>query len=200
MTWANRITIFRIFLVPLFIGCILYYGQVDDAASQPDERWRYAALVIFAVAAISDAVDGFLARVFHQYTPLGAILDPLADKLLLLSSLIVLSFFKLEHFPRFPLWFALIVISRDVMLVTGTFIFHYLDRPVNVQSHWTGKASTFVLCVAILSFLLRLSWWHLACWIGAVFTLLSMMVYLREGIRQLHLSGHTQTFSAWPRV
>ena len=77
MTTANKITVLRILLVPFFIYLLLEYREVG-------EEWRrWAALGCFAVAAVLDGVDGFIARRFHQKSELGAVLDPLADKLLL---------------------------------------------------------------------------------------------------------------------
>ena len=87
MTWATRITILRLILVPVFVAFVITYG------SDPHEEiWRYAALLVFSIAAISDAVDGYLARHWNQSSALGALLDPVADKLLLLAALVSLSF------------------------------------------------------------------------------------------------------------
>src|SRR5580765_5244540 len=107
MTTANKITILRILLVPFFVMQVLYYA---DASGQAAREWyRIAALWTFGVAAISDALDGYIARRYNQRSELGAILDPLADKLLLVSGIVVLSF---EHPPyqqylaTLPLWLA----------------------------------------------------------------------------------------------
>src|SRR5882762_4820749 len=98
MTTANKITILRILLIPFFVVEVLYYVKNGN------EVHRLLAILSFAVAAICDGIDGYIARRYNQRSELGAILDPLADKLLLVSGIVVLSF---EHRPRFdtiPLW------------------------------------------------------------------------------------------------
>ena len=113
MTIANQITIVRILLAPFFVVQVLYY------TTQGEEWHRWAAIISFLVAAASDGLDGYIARRFDQRTELGALLDPLADKLLLVSSVILLSFSNEARLPRFPLWYGGIVLGRDLMLVGG---------------------------------------------------------------------------------
>ncbi len=141
MTWANRITLFRILLIPVFAGALLYYAQ-SDRHGMPDERLRYLAFALFLTAAVSDGIDGYLARHWNQRTQLGAFLDPLADKLLALTALLSLSLIGFRTLPTFPLWFPLLVISRDVLLAGGALTFHLLHHPFVVRHHWTGKVPT----------------------------------------------------------
>lgn len=187
MTTANKISIFRILLVPVFIGFAAYYGQ-SVAEGAPDVRLRYASIFIFALAAISDALDGWLARKFNQMTRLGAILDPLADKLLMLSAVLVLS---LTAWPqRFPLWFPLILISRDVLSIAGAFVVHHIAGHCRIKAHWTGKVSTIAQIVAILWIMLEMQFVPVV-WIAAVaafFTFASGMINLADGIKQLQAS------------
>ena len=86
MTTANKITILRILLIPFFVVELLYYVRSGN------EIHRLLAILSFAITAILDGVDGYIARHYHQISELGKILDPLADKLLLLSGIVVLSF------------------------------------------------------------------------------------------------------------
>src|ERR1039457_7517652 len=86
MTTANKITIFRILLIPFFVVEVLYCMKSGN------EVHRLSAILIFATAAICDGVDGYIARRYNQKSELGAILDPLADKLLLVSGIVLLSF------------------------------------------------------------------------------------------------------------
>src|SRR5213075_3018843 len=98
MTTANKVTIARVLLIPFFIVLILYYVKNGN------DVFRTLAIMSFALCAISDGIDGYIARRYNQRSELGAILDPLADKLLLVSGIIVLSF---EHRPQLetvPLW------------------------------------------------------------------------------------------------
>src|SRR5512140_1137328 len=98
MTTANKVTIFRILLIPFFVVEILYYVRNGN------ELHRLLALLTFAVAAICDGVDGYIARRYNQRSELGGILDPLADKLLLVSGVVVLSFDHVPHLVTVPLW------------------------------------------------------------------------------------------------
>ena len=86
MTTANKITIGRILLIPVFVLLAIYYGE-SVRSGQPDDRLRWAAVIVFVVAAGSDALDGYIARRFQQRSRLGVILDPLADKALLVAAL-----------------------------------------------------------------------------------------------------------------
>src|SRR5690348_12059366 len=114
MTTANKITIFRILLIPAFVVEILYYFKTGD------ENDRIAGLLCFAVAAILDAVDGYVARRYHQKSELGAILDPLADKLLLVSGVVLLSLpAGRDHLVTIPLWLTVTIISRDLVQLIG---------------------------------------------------------------------------------
>src|SRR5690242_21875802 len=98
MTTANKITILRILLIPFFDVEVLYYVK------EGHELHRLMAILTFAVAAICDGVDGYIARRYNQRSELGAILDPLADKLLLVSGIVVLSFDHRPYLRSVPLW------------------------------------------------------------------------------------------------
>jgi cardiolipin synthase (CMP-forming) len=188
MTWANRITIGRILLIPVFIGALLYYAE-SHREGAPQEGYRYMAIALFILAALSDAVDGYLARNFNQQSKLGTVLDPIADKLLMLSALLTLGLNSGLGFPVFPLWFPLLIIARDLMLLVGTLVLQHLLRHVTIRPHWTGKTSTCLVLIAISAALLRFEWTLYICYAGGLFTLLSTFVYLRAGLHQLHHSG-----------
>src|SRR2546423_4003769 len=118
MTTANKITIVRILLVPLFIVEVLNY------VGQGREWHRYAAIAAFLVASVCDGVDGYLARRFNQRSELGAILDPLADKLLLVAGIALLSLHHRQNLPHPPPWLTGAGIIRDALLlirVAGSF-------------------------------------------------------------------------------
>src|SRR6266850_6286636 len=115
MTTANKITILRILLVPFFIAQVLYY------VGSGNELYRLLAILSFAIAAISDGVDGYIARRYNQRSELGAILDPLADKLLLVSGIVLVSLHSppnLKIIP-IPLWVTATILSRDALLLIG---------------------------------------------------------------------------------
>jgi CDP-diacylglycerol--glycerol-3-phosphate 3-phosphatidyltransferase/cardiolipin synthase len=189
MNLANQITIFRILLIPVFIGLVIYYG--DSARGEhPDETLRLWAAAVFGIAAISDAIDGWIARRFDQRTRLGAILDPLADKLLMLSAIILLSFTAWRQ--HFPLWFPVLVIGRDLLSIGGAFLIDHFAGKFQIHTHWSGKVATFAQMAAILWILLDLAP-SLLIWptvFAGSFTALSGFINLADGVRQLKAAGH----------
>src|SRR5205823_12650678 len=114
---------------------------------------RYTAIAIFVIAAVSDGLDGYVARHYNQRSSLGVILDPLADKGLLLSGIITLSISNWSDvdpdYGRFPAWFPVLVISRDAILFVGAGVLYLLVGKVHVKPKWTGKVATVLQMVAI---------------------------------------------------
>src|SRR5438034_6724645 len=127
MTTANRITIFRILLVPFFIVEVLSYVE------RGEEWHRYLAFGAFLTAAICDGVDGYIARRYNQRSELGAILDPLADKLLLVSGIVVLSFDQRPYLEMIPLWLTGTIIGRDILLLIGLVVIQITVGKVKVR-------------------------------------------------------------------
>jgi CDP-diacylglycerol--glycerol-3-phosphate 3-phosphatidyltransferase len=187
MTTANKVTIVRILLVPFFIMQVLYYADTGQ------EWCRLFALLTFAVAALSDGVDGYIARRYNQRSELGAILDPLADKLLLISGIILLTRHDETNLDRIPLWLALTVISRDVILLIGLVIIHYACGAVRVRPHLIGKAATVLQMTAVLWILFKWPsrWLPVWTWGAGVSTAVSGLIYVVQGIRQLSSSPHS---------
>jgi CDP-diacylglycerol--glycerol-3-phosphate 3-phosphatidyltransferase/cardiolipin synthase len=195
MTWATRITILRIVLVPVFVTLVLTYDE-SGRTGRAEEKWRYAALAVFFIAAFSDLIDGYLARHWNQRSALGALLDPIADKLLLLAALVTLGLIPLDRLRSFPLWFTVAIISRDALLLGGYFVVRHFLEHVEIRPHWTGKLSTFFVFFAIAAVLLQLGpaiFW--LCLLGAGFALAGTIIYVREGLRLLGHAGHTQPLS-----
>ena len=188
MTTANKVTILRMLLIPFFVVEMLYYVKTGN------EAYRLAALLTFAVAAICDGVDGYIARHYNQYSELGAILDPLADKLLLLSGVVLLSF---DHGPRlgqFPPWFAGTIIGRDLLILVGMVVIQVTVGKVRVRPRIVGKVATVLQMASVLWILLK---WDEAWgdrWIlylaasAAICTGVSGLLYVYDGVRQLSSS------------
>jgi cardiolipin synthase len=189
MNLALHITILRILLIPVFAGLVIYYGQsVREGAA--NETLRYWAAAVFGIAAVSDAIDGWVARRFNQQTRLGSILDPLADKLLMLTAIVTLSF---TSWPQhFPLWFPLLVIFRDLASIGGAFLIDHFAGKCIVRPHWSGKTATVLQMAAISWILLDLrtpgSLWPTA--LAALFMVISGFIYLADGVRQIKAAGH----------
>lgn len=169
----NLITVVRIFLTPLFV-ILLIRGDTD---------W---ALVVFLAAGVSDGLDGLLARLLDQRSTLGAVLDPIADKLLLTAAFICLA---LIH--GIPPWVAVVVISRDVLIVIGVAVLAFARiafeiRP-SILSKWTTVCQVVLVATALLA--LRLPALDTAvfplCWIAVVMTFLSGLHYTWTGLHLL---------------
>lgn len=182
MTLATKITVFRILLIPVFVGLAIYYAQ-SVADGTPNEGYRWAAIFCFALAALSDVLDGYIARRFNQRSRLGSILDPLADKSLLLSAIITLSFTSWrQHFPH---WFPLLVIFRDIAAIVGVFLVDYFTGgKCEVRPHWTGKSATFTQIAAVLWLMLDLPGLIYPTVAAGILTLASGFYYMRDGFRQ----------------
>lgn len=129
----NSITLFRLALVPVFVFLQLSH--------QPG--W---ALACFATAAISDGLDGLLARLLNQRTKLGGLLDPIADKVLVLAALVSLVMEK-----RLPLWLLVITLARDVLMVAGALMVTYKNLEIPTEPSRIGKYATFfMVCTVVL--------------------------------------------------
>jgi cardiolipin synthase len=131
LTIANQLTILRIVLVPAFVLLMLY------------DRLG-AALAIFLVAGITDALDGLAARLAGQRTSLGAWLDPMADKLLLVSTFIVLTIPSVPVTNHLPVWLTILVISRDIVIVGFAAVINLAIGPRTFRPSLLGKAATAV--------------------------------------------------------
>lgn len=141
----NLLTMFRMVLIPVFVS-LLFYQKFG---------W---ALAVFMLAGVTDGLDGLFARRFDQKTQLGTILDPIADKLLLVSSFIVLSMPSISpqplprHFPV-PFWVTAAVISRDIFIVVGAAAINIVTGFKSFRPSWLGKVNTAIQILAIAAIL-----------------------------------------------
>jgi cardiolipin synthase (CMP-forming) len=185
MTTANKITILRILLIPFFVIEMIYYVRTGN------ENFRFAGLLSFAVAAILDGVDGYIARRYNQRSELGTILDPLADKLLLVSAIVVLSFNNAPRLGQIPLWLTGTIIGRDLLLGLGAVIIRLVVGKITVRPRITGKTATVFQMIVVLWILLRWDFiFHghfLKIWIlgAGFFTGASGLFYIWDGMKQL---------------
>ena len=179
MSLPNKISIFRILLVPGIIACLVYYRSDRDVL-------RFVALGLFLLGIVSDALDGVLARLQGQQTELGTLLDPIADKFLILSTLICCSTIHgLPEWMRIPAWFNLIVISRDVLLVSGSVVLFAMQGRWSVRPSRLGKWTTASQMFVIPSVLLGLPITMPLLVMAAALTVCSAVGYVRTGIRTL---------------
>jgi cardiolipin synthase len=188
LTTANQLTLLRMLLIPAFVILIVY--------DYPG--W---ALVVFMIAGVTDGLDGFFAR-RGQQTSLGAFLDPMADKLLLVTTFIVLTIPGLGLVNRIPLWLTILVISRDVVIVLTVALVSLTIGRRQFRPSIYGKAATaiyIVTCVAVMffNFLGRRSVLVTACIdLSLVFTLISGIHYI---VHVARIINQPQQSAASPR-
>ena len=192
----NLLTFGRVLIVPMVVACLFW----------PDEySLRWTALALFTAAAVTDFFDGYLARIWDQQSALGRMLDPIADKLLLISAIVVLSFDHRPHLGQLPLWLTGTIIGRDVLLVLGVVTVRLVVGHVTVHPRITGKIATVFQMLAVCWLLLRwdqsqhaqqlqvMKLWFLG---AGIFTAISGLLYVWDGTQQL--SSHPSS-SATPK-
>lgn len=179
MTIANAVTLLRFFLVPAVVFALLS-GAFG---------WAFLG---FLAAGVSDGVDGFIARQFNQRTELGAYLDPIADKLLLVSVFVVLGYME-----ELPLWLVIGVVSRDALIVGGVVLANIMGNPVAMRPLFVSKANTLVQILLALLVLAELAFGYhpgsvrqLAVALTGLLTVASGAAYLVDWIK--HMSGYVE--------
>ena len=140
LTVANLLTILRLVLIPIFVMA-LFYGRF---------AW---ALGLFFAAAITDGLDGLAARSFNQKTQLGAILDPMADKILLVTAFVILSLPRFTLTEPIPFWLTATTISRDVFIVLGALVINMTTGFSAFRPSTLGKLNTVIQILLIVFFL-----------------------------------------------
>jgi CDP-diacylglycerol--glycerol-3-phosphate 3-phosphatidyltransferase len=185
MNFANKISTFRILTVPFFIASLSYY-------SPERSYFRFVALAIFFLGVVSDAIDGYIARKAKQFSKAGLVLDPLGDKLLLMSAFICL--FLTDHLAiRFPLWVVLVVISRDVIILLGAVVLYMVKQNIDIQPTRWGKFTTTSQMSAVLAVLLQLSFSYVLWWLAVACTIISGIDYVRKGFKLLYAVDNSRS-------
>lgn len=180
MTVANMITILRFVLVPGVVYALLA-GRMD---------WAFAG---FLIAGISDGVDGFVARHFNQRSELGAYMDPMADKLLLVCVFVVLGFMG-----ELPLWLVVAAVSRDALIVCAVLLSTIMGKPVAMKPLLVSKANTLVQILLAAVVLAELAFETLfgplrtgLIFLSGLLTVASAAAYLVAWLR--HMSGYGES-------
>lgn len=161
MNLPNKLTMMRVVLVPVFMifAAVSHYGTADFNAA-----YMLIAGVIFAIASITDFLDGYLARKNHLVTDFGKFMDPLADKLLVVAAMLL---FVEQH--QMPAWALLLVVARE-FAVTGLRLIA-VDNGRVIAAAWSGKIKTASTMVAICLMLLwNIPWLNTVCWVVIVVT------------------------------
>ena len=190
ITLATWITLARICLVPVFaVLAVKYSASISSGETLESLRWW--AIAAFVTAASSDGLDGFIARHFNQQSKLGAILDPIADKFLLLTAIITLSLSPWgDQNWHIPLWVTALIISRDIIILGGIVILYYLKRDVPIEPSWLGKICTITQMTLITCVMLK--WSAIPIIYPAVITVIATLWsgirYVRQGF-QIHFKA-----------
>lgn len=191
MSLANKLSLFRILLVPAFVLCLLYYRPGES------EFLRYLAVALFGIAVVTDAVDGYLARAERQATRLGAILDPAADKLLLVTAFLSLALVKtLPVSYQLPAWAPIVVLSRDLLIVSGWLLVVLVTGDIEARPSRLGKWTTFAQMLTIVMILLGIPYARFLLGVAMILTFLSGIGYLRLGNQLLNFSATKRGGSA----
>jgi cardiolipin synthase len=174
-TIPNAIGYARLAAIPVFLVLALNSESGTDALPA----------VLYALIAWSDYFDGIAARVTGQYSRMGALLDPLVDRLLIIAGIVVC-----WHFELLPRWALAILAARELfMLVLARFAMH---KKVELRINWLGRWGVWPVFSAIFFALCNADWLALAClYVGLVLVILSTVQYVRDGLRQARMQGST---------
>jgi len=193
LNWANRITILRILLIVPFVSCMLKANDASIGESMRDVM-RYVSVFVFFVMAISDGIDGYLARRDGQATKLGSFLDPMADKLLMACACVLLAMPSggVAGFGL-PPTVAVLIIGKDMFLLIGFVIIYFITFQVRVVPVLIGKIATALQLSMVAGILLGpeistlLPWWiwflRVLWWSAAGTAILATLIYIRNGSR-----------------
>ena len=195
LSWASRITILRILLIIPFVSFML---KINDPVLSPDaqQAMRYVSTVIFLTMAVSDGVDGYLARRKKQITKFGAFLDPIADKLLMTCACLLLASQR-GHVEDFllPPTVVVLIIGKDLFLLIGFTIVYLITSRVYIAPVFIGKLATTLQLSMVAAILiapevsgvlpgwiwfLRVLWWS-----AAGTAILATLIYIRNGSRYI---------------
>lgn len=178
MNIPNLLTIFRILLIPVFIIFIIN-----------NNLWT--ALLVFILAGITDGLDGLIARVFNQKTVIGAYLDPIADKFLLISAYLALT---IKH--MLPAWLSVVVVSRDVIILSGIVILSLMGKKLDIRPSLLSKITTVfqILTIVVVLFNAGKQDIFINSFIAAtaLLTVLSGLSYIQRGIKMMADSSYEE--------
>jgi len=200
LNWANRITVVRILLIVPFVSCML---KTNDPALSEAMRamMRYASVGIFFIIAVSDVLDGYLARSKGQVTRLGSFLDPMADKLLMMCACLLLASRRagVENF-LLPPTVVVLIIGKDLFLLIGFVIIYFITLRIRIVPVWIGKIATVLQLSMVAGILLApeisgiVPWWiwflRVLWWSAAGTAILATLIYIHTGSR--YIEEHEQ--------
>ncbi|MDP2922536.1 MAG: CDP-alcohol phosphatidyltransferase family protein [Candidatus Omnitrophota bacterium] len=193
MSFADKVTILRILLIPIFVSFLFYFDEKHLYL-------RYVLLGVFGLAVLTDYFDGLVARIKKEKSEIGQVIDPLADKLLLLTAFIALYALRksLPLSSNIPLWVVLIIVSRDLIILLGVMILYFLKIEVPIAPSMWGKLTTFFQMLTVLWVIMDVPFsvgilgyknipFSAVIWtVAVIFTLISGAGYFTRGIKSIN--------------
>jgi cardiolipin synthase len=175
MTYANQLTILRMLFVPCFVILLSY-------------DYPKAATIVFLLAAVTDGLDGLLARKLQQKTALGSFLDPMADKILLTAAFVTLTIPSLPLILHIPIWLTILTISRDLIIALSVLVIHLQTQHSQFPPSWLGKCTTAVQLLTVGVCLLANFQTELATAIYPIVTYSTLAFTLASGLHYAYMS------------
>lgn len=171
MNLPNSITLVRVILIPFFVDLMIY-------------RYYRLALLVFVAACLTDALDGMIARITNSKTEIGAFLDPMADKLLIVSSFVTLAILS-----KIPVWLVITVVSRDIILTLGSMVIYFTGHSLTIKPSMLGKTTTVLqflvvtLTLVLIAYGIKSDYLKIVYWATAGFTVASGVHYVIRGMK-----------------
>lgn len=193
MSFADKVTILRILLIPIFVSFLFYFDEKHLYL-------KYVLLGVFGLAVLTDYFDGLVARIKKEKSEIGQVIDPLADKLLLLTAFISLYALRksLPLSSNIPLWVVLVIVSRDLIILLGVMLLYFLKIEIPIAPSMWGKFTTFFQMLTVLWVIADIPFslslfsckdisFSSVIWTTAViFTLISGTGYFVRGIKSIN--------------
>ncbi|MFA6281209.1 MAG: CDP-alcohol phosphatidyltransferase family protein [Candidatus Omnitrophota bacterium] len=180
MSLADKLTILRILLIPVFVSLLFYFDTNRLYL-------RYVVLLVFGVAVLTDFFDGLVARIKKEKSEIGQVIDPLADKLLLLTAFIALYALR-KSLPlefQIPLWVVLVIVSRDLLIMLGVGILYFLKIEIPIAPSMWGKLTTFFQMFTVLCVIMNVPFSNFIWTAAVIFTLISGAGYFIRGFKSI---------------
>ncbi|MED5260038.1 MAG: CDP-alcohol phosphatidyltransferase family protein [Verrucomicrobiota bacterium] len=180
----TKITFIRIILTPIIIFLILiYHEKIQEFGLKSSHT--YWILTLFSIAIISDIVDGYLSRKFNLITRLGSFLDPIADKILIISTTLVLTYVDCGN--PLPIYYTTLIVARESIQISGAISIGIISGDITIKHHWTGKIATFlqILMVYCSLTLESVSFCFSLSLLTSFFAIWSAIMYIHNGLIQL---------------
>lgn len=180
----TKITFIRIILTPIIIFLILiHHEKIQEFGLKSSQT--YWILTLFSIAIISDILDGYLSRKFNLITRLGSFLDPIADKILIISTTLVLTYVDCGN--PLPIYYTTLIVARESIQISGAISIGIISGDITIKHHWTGKIATFlqILMVYCSLTLESVSFCFSLSLLTSFFAIWSAIMYIHNGLIQL---------------